>query len=284
MTQATEAAAPVVVLLHGLARTPASLSRMAAALRAEGFRVVNVAYPSRHHPIEVLAREHVAPAIARGVGATDAPVHFVTHSLGGIIVRQLAAAGLVACIGRVVMLSPPNQGSEIVDKLGGWRLFQRINGPAGNELGTSATALPRRLGAAPFEAGVITGDRSVNWLLSTLIPGANDGKVSLDSARLAGMASFLVLHATHPFIMRHRAAIAQTAHFLRHGAFAEVAAQPGWRWPRWPITSPRRTAPPGAQAGLNCSPAVAGNSITTVEPSRNRPISSPRASDTGASS
>lgn len=211
--------APTVVLLHGLARTPASMSRMAAVLEAEGWRVCNLGYPSRRYPVEVLAREHVAPAVAQCVGASEGPVHFVTHSLGGIIVRQLAASGAVPRMGRVVMLSPPNHGSEVVDRLGRWGLFKFINGPAGGELGTSADALPQRIGEAAFEVGILTGDRSINWLLSGMIAGPDDGKVSVASARLAGMKDFAVLHATHPFIMRNREAIRHTVHFLRHGVF-----------------------------------------------------------------
>ncbi len=209
-----------MVLLHGLARTPLSLSRMAAALQAEGYRVCNIGYPSRAHSVEVLARDHVAPAIAQCTGASSAPVHFVTHSLGGIVVRQLVAEGHLSRIGRVVMLSPPNQGSEVVDQLGHWPLFQWINGPAGGELGTVAQATPHRLGAASFELGVLTGDRSLNWALSALIPGADDGKVAVSRAPMAGMAAFRVLHTSHPFIMRNGEAIAQTLHFLQHGDFA----------------------------------------------------------------
>lgn len=217
-------AAEPVVLLHGLARTPASMQPMAEALRAEGYRVCNLGYPSRHYPVGVLAREHVAPQIARCFPGHSGPVHFVTHSMGGILVRQLAADGRVR-IGRVVMLGPPNQGSEVVDALGDTALFRALNGPAGAQLGAAAP-LPLA-DARGFELGVIAGSRSINWGLSLLIPGEDDGKVAVARTRLAGMRDFRVIACSHPFLPRDREAIAETLHFLRHGSFrAARAGQP----------------------------------------------------------
>ena len=211
---------PRVVLLHGLIRTGRSMSSMGEALSKAGYRVCNVSYPSRDHSIEVLAADYVAPAISRCFPDTRAPVNFVTHSMGGIIVRQLAALHAIPSFGRVVMLGPPNAGSELVDEFHSWWLFRAINGPAGAELGTSADSTPRRLGPAFFEVGIIAGDRSWNWLLSRFFTGRNDGKVSVASAALEGMKDFLVINADHTFMVRNREAISQTIRFLRDGAFA----------------------------------------------------------------
>lgn len=214
---------PQVVLLHGLARSASAMQPMADALAADGYHVCNVDYPSRQHAVEALAADFVLPAIRNCFPDPALPIHFVTHSMGGIVVRQLAASGAVAHFGRVVSLSPPNHGSEVVDTLGSWWLtagvFKAINGPAGSQLGTAADALPQRLGAAPFELGVLTGTRSINLLLSLLITGENDGKVSVMSAQLQGMRDFMTLPVSHPFIMGNDEAIAQTLHFLRNGAF-----------------------------------------------------------------
>jgi triacylglycerol lipase len=211
-----------VVLLHGLIRSSRSMSVMAEALRGEGYEVCNVAYPSRHHTIEVLAADYVLPEVKRCFPEAGA-IDFVTHSMGGIIVRQMAATGALPSIGRVVMLGPPNGGSELVDELGDLWLFGAINGPAGRELGTSADALPKRLGPATFEVGIIAGDRSFNWLLSRQLPGADDGKVSVASAALAGMKDFVVIDVNHTFMMRDRQSIAQTIRFLSKGAFEKHA-------------------------------------------------------------
>lgn len=224
---------PQVILLHGLARSARSMGAMAAGLREAGFAVCNIDYPSRHHPVEALAAEHVLPQIRECLGTTTAPPHFVTHSMGGIIVRQLAATGALPAIGRVVMLGPPNGGSEVVDSLGDWALFGALNGPAGRQLGTGDGALPQQLGPAPFEAGVIAGSFSINPLLSLLIPGEDDGKVSLARARLDGMADYRVMPVSHPLMMRNREVIEQTIHFLRHGRFAGEA-DPGHRAPTVP--------------------------------------------------
>jgi len=208
-----------VVLLHGLARTAGSMDSMQKQLSKAGYNVCNIDYPSRKHRIETLTREFVIPEIQQCFINPGKAIHFVTHSLGGIIVRQIAVEYEQISIGRVVMLSPPNQGSEVVDKLGTWGLFQWINGPAGTQLGTAKDSLPNQLGAATFELGIITGNRSINLILSSLIPGPDDGKVSIQNARLDGMQDFLVVEQTHPFIMSNDKVQSQTLYFLQTGRF-----------------------------------------------------------------
>jgi hypothetical protein len=209
-----------VILLHGLCRTSRSMTKMQHALTQAGYTVWNVDYPSRSAPIDELADDAIGKAIAdcQKNGATK--IDFVTHSMGGILVRSYLARHTVPSLARVIMLAPPNQGSEVADKLGSLSLYKWINGPAGNELGTDKNSVPNQIGPAHFPVGVIAGDRSINWINSLfLIPGSNDGKVSVERAKLAGMSDFLVIHATHPFIMRNDEAIRQTIQFLRTGAF-----------------------------------------------------------------
>lgn len=117
------------------------------------------------------------------------------------------------------MLGPPNQGSEVVDQLGSWWLFRKLNGPTGNELGTNKDSTPNQLGPANFCVGIIAGDRLINWINSWLIPGRDDGKVSVERTQLAGMADQIVIASAHPFLMRNPTAIQQTIHFLRTGQF-----------------------------------------------------------------
>lgn len=194
-------------------------------LASEGFRTCNVSYPSREHAIEKLAADFVLPAIAECFGEDAGVIHFVTHSLGGIIVRQLVASNAPVEFGRVVMLAPPNGGSEVVDVLGDWWLFQALNGPAGQQLGTSEASLPNTLAPLPFEAGIITGNRSINLILSAMIEGDDDGKVSVENAKLEGMADFLVVPVSHPFIMKDSAVVEQTVYFLNHGVFRRPDAR-----------------------------------------------------------
>jgi len=212
-----------VILLHGLCRTSHSMVKMECALTEAGYKMRNVDYPSRTASVQKLADDAIGKAVSdcRQDGATK--IHFVTHSLGGILVRSYLARHSIPSLGRVVMLAPPNQGSEIVDKLGWLFLFKIINGPAGNEMGTDKNSTPNRLGPANFSVGVIAGDRSINWINSLLIPGRDDGKVSVDRTKLAGMSDHIVIHATHPFIMRNRGAIRQTLQFLHAGNFDHAA-------------------------------------------------------------
>ncbi len=208
-----------VVLLHGLARSADSMNKLQKRLDSAGYNTCNVSYPSRHYSVEVLAAEFVLPAIESCFSQPQGRVHFVTHSMGGIIVRQLSASGVAIEIGRVVMLAPPNAGSEVVDKLGDWSLFRLINGPAGSQLGTASDALPAALGPARFELGIVTGSRTINFFLSTLIAGEDDGKVSIENAKLEGMTDFIVVPVSHPFIMKDTAVGKQVVHFLQHGKF-----------------------------------------------------------------
>ena len=208
-----------VILLHGLCRTSHSMAKMERALTNAGYQVQNVSYPSRTASIQKLADDAIGKAVAncRRDGVTK--IDFVTHSLGGILVRSYLARHALPELGRVVMLAPPNQGSEVVDKLGWTFVFKWLNGPAGNELGTGTNSTPNQLGPVNYPVGVIAGDRSINWINSLLIPGADDGKVSIERTKLAGMSDHIVIHTAHPFIMKNREAIRQTIQFLRSGAF-----------------------------------------------------------------
>lgn len=208
-----------VILLHGLARTSLSMQTMQKALLDSGYGVINVNYPSRHLPIAKLASIAIENGLQQSRLKKYQTIHFVTHSLGGILVRQFTQNQTIPGLKRVVMLGPPNQGSHAVDKLKNIPGFKLINGPAGQELGTNEYDLPKKLGAVSFELGVIAGSKSINPLLSSLFPGEDDGKVSVENTKIEGMQDFISLPITHTFMMKNHETIRQTLHFLNHGRF-----------------------------------------------------------------
>jgi triacylglycerol lipase len=211
-----------VILVHGLSRSPRSMRPIAEALDAQGYEVINLDYPSRAAPIEELV-PYLDRAVAACCRGRDRYVHFVTHSMGGILVRYYLESRPLDNVGRVVMLSPPNGGSELVDLLRKIPVVRHHIGPSRQELGTDAASLPGRLGPVDYELGVIAGGRSLLPFLSWALPGKDDGVVAVARTRVDGMADFLVVPRGHTWIMRDDEVIRQTTTFLERGAFTHSA-------------------------------------------------------------
>ena len=210
-----------VILLHGLARTSSSMKTMEKGLLQAGYQIVNLDYSSREKTIEDIAAQDVAGGVTLCEQAGAGRIHFVTHSLGGIVVRLAMRNQKPEKLGRVVMLAPPNQGSFVTDRLKKWWFYRRLNGPAGQELGTGSESLPNRIGPVDYPVGVIAGNRHAffdAWFAS-FIPDENDGKVAVEHTRVDGMADFLLVPETHPFIMNADKVIEETIYFLRQGTF-----------------------------------------------------------------
>ena len=219
---AAESPRETVVLLHGLLRGPRSMRRLAANLEEAGFDVVNVAYDSREQTFDEILDE-VRSALD-SADVDDAPrLHFVTFSLGGIVLRGLLADDAPDNLGRIVMLAPPNHVSEIVDALGDTFLFRAVFGQTAVALGTSAASLPNTLPVPTAEFGVIAGTRSWNPIGSLLIPGDDDGAVSIESTKLEGMVDHTVVPRTHTFVMNDQRVAEAVVWFLRSGRFVNPA-------------------------------------------------------------
>ncbi len=221
---AQEAEPETVVLLHCLYRKPSSLWLLERKLAAEGYRVVNIGYPSRGATFAELIA-HVRTQLD-ACCADVRELNFVTHSLGGLLVRGLAAGPHPPPIGRVVMLAPPNQGTGLADLCADLPLSRQIVGSLVSELGTGAESAPRQLGPATFSTGVIAGTRSLYPFVGFWLPGENDGVVALESTALEGMADRITVHQAHPFLINSPLVASEVIHFLRSGRFSESAERP----------------------------------------------------------
>ena len=221
---ATTTEPETVVLLHGLGLNRLAMARLASSLRRDGYRVINVSYSSRRVPLEELASTWL-PDLLRAHKADTAPrLHFVTHSMGGILLRLYLREQRPSNLGRLVMIAPPNHGSEVAEKLRNNCLFRLFTGKNGRRLGTGPDSLPLSLG--PLEnadLGIIAGSRSLNPLFSSWIAHPSDGKVAIESTKLAGMTDHLVLPISHTWLQYRRPVIAQVKTFLREGKFAHPA-------------------------------------------------------------
>jgi pimeloyl-ACP methyl ester carboxylesterase len=209
-----------VVLLHGLMRSSTSMNAMQRELDAAGFLTANIDYPSRDHTVEELA----GPAIEDGLAAcrafeTTRHIHFVAHSLGGILIRHYLSENEIPELGRVVMMGPPNQGSAAVDELEDVPGFDWLNGPAGRQLGKGEGSVPLALGPADFELGVIAGNRTIDPITSSVLENPDDGRVSVEDTKLDGMDDFVIVEHSHAFMMRMQRPIELTIEFLRTGSF-----------------------------------------------------------------
>jgi len=207
------------VLLHGLNRSWRAMRPMAKALQQAGFTTANVDYPSQSGTIEEIAPLAVGTGVdeCRATGASR--IHFVTHSIGGILLRYQNKHHPIADLGRVVMLGPPNQGSEVIDKTRDWPGFEMLSGDAGSQLGTDAESMPALLGPVDFELGVIAGTGTINIFMSAILPDEDDGKVTVASTRVEGMADFLIVDNSHRYVTRGDVVIRNTMSFLRDGKF-----------------------------------------------------------------
>ncbi len=218
--EADSANGECVILLHGLARTSRSMDKMEQALIKDGYFTANVDYPSRTMKIQDLASMAVNEGLSR-CPQSATRINFVTHSMGGILTRYYLAKNTLPRLGRVVMLGPPNKGSMVTDRFRNERWYKWLTGPAGQQLGTGKDGIPGLLGVVDYSTGIIAGNAHSpvdNWL-SEIIPGEDDGKVSVENAKVEGMTDFIVLPFTHISIMKQDAVIQQTLSFLKDGKF-----------------------------------------------------------------
>jgi pimeloyl-ACP methyl ester carboxylesterase len=218
----TDARCEGVVLLHGIGVGSWSMKRLDRALQRRGFATLNLDYASRKKPLESLAQDIHAP-IAAFAGQCDGAIHFVGHSMGGLLARVYIARYRPARLGRVVMLGTPNAGSEVADLLKDLSIYRAVFGPAGLQLSTDQDPVLAALPSPDYAVGIIAGCRTIAPIASTFVlPRPNDGRVSVESSKLADMADHTIVKASHTGLPRHAAAIEQTITFLREGRFRTI--------------------------------------------------------------
>ncbi len=217
--RSTDMSKDYVILLHGLSRTNHSMDTIEKRLKDEGYCVLNLGYPSRGEKIEQIVQNTLIPQLQRFCTDSTKKIHFVTHSMGGIVLRYYLNTKPKINTGRIVMLSPPNKGSEVVDFLKNVPGVKKLMGPAFEQLSSDSASFVNSLKPVKEEIGVITGERTINFINSIIIPGADDGKVSIERAKLEEMKDFLIVERTHVFIMDAPEVLEQCMYFIKTGGF-----------------------------------------------------------------
>ncbi len=206
-----------VIILHGIARSSNHMKSLAKILEKSGFSVINLDYPSTSCNLEDLT-DIIHQKIFTYI-ASDKKIHFVTHSMGGLLVRALIKKYQYKSLGKIVQLAPPNHGSEIADLLKNFWLYKKIYGPAGQQLITDQSAIKHLFGQVNYDLGIIAGNIAIDPICWIIIPSKNDGRVSIESTKLKGMKDHIVVSASHTFFSSNQEVQKQILYFLKNGNF-----------------------------------------------------------------
>ena len=212
-----------VAVLHGIFQPAFTMIPFCRHLEKQGYSVLNVDYPSTSHPISALA-EYVAESVYGHAASVDGRLHLVGYSMGGLVIRALLRDVLPVNLGRVVMIGTPNHGSEVADFLRSFFPYRYLYGPAGQQLVTDQTAFADIFSNDLYDLGIIAGDVSINPIVNRIIGKPSDGRVSVDSTRLACAADHVTVPTPHAFLPHSRSVWRQTASFLRDGKFERQGA------------------------------------------------------------
>lgn len=212
-----------VILLHGIARSASNMEKIETSLKDKNYNVLNIDYPSTTQPLEEI-RQTIHPSIQK-FAKQNQKIHFITHSMGGLVTRAYLNKYKIKNLGRVVMLSPPNQGSEVADFLKNNFLYKKIYGPAGQQLITDQTPIDSILGEVYYELGIIAGTWSIDPLSSFIIPGNDDGKVSTERMKVKGMKAYIETPTTHTFMMKNEKVISLAIRFIETGQFKSTSSR-----------------------------------------------------------
>jgi len=190
------------------------MKKIQQSFNASGFKTLNIDYPSTEIPIQQLVDDVLTPQIKEACDPKTNRLHFVGHSMGGILSRLYIQTHRPEQLGSVVTIASPNKGSHLVDKLSWIPVFNWINGPAGDEMSTDEDSVPNELERPDYPLLVIAGTKSTNPFYSLLIPGKDDGKVCVEFTKVEGMTQFIEVPYSHSFIMNKKAVIDAAISFV----------------------------------------------------------------------
>lgn len=209
-----------VILLHGIAGFSHSMKPLAKELHRQGYTVINVNYPSTLYDIPAISETFFDSVITSRCIDPERKIHFVTHSMGSIVTRYyLKNHRDEINLGRVVMLAPPNSGSEIVDTFKTNIVAKSVFGPALKQLSTKSNSFVNTLGPVDYEVGILMGNKAYYLPGSLILPGKDDGIVAIQSAPIEGMKDFEIISDNHTNIMTNKRVIREVVCFLREGNF-----------------------------------------------------------------
>jgi len=208
-----------VVLVHGLWRSGWAMRSIANDLEDFAYQTVSISYPSTSMNIPEIAENYLPAAIAECKQGGAEQIHLVSHSMGGIVVRQYLQTNHLPLGGKVVMLSPPNQGSELSEKFGDAGWYQHIVGPAGVSLSKKESGIISTLKAVKEPVGIIAAYRDWSLWPSAWLPAPNDGTVSVESMALAEMDDFVLINSGHAMMRFNSVTHQQIRYFLATGEF-----------------------------------------------------------------
>ncbi|WOT06868.1 alpha/beta fold hydrolase [Shewanella youngdeokensis] len=208
----------LVVLAHGLGRSDTAMWRLATRLEQAGYKVCRLDYASIGESVEAVLAQTSKQIDACIQYAPK--VHYVGHSLGGLVIRAYLQNNHVLpkeSIGEVVLIGTPNKGSELADHLSDSWLMQ-LGGGISRALMTGSNSLGNRLEELDLNIGIIAGTKSSS-LTNDKFTGANDGLVSVESAKLKNMSDFIAIDVNHSQMRNNQEVALQTIHFLQKTTF-----------------------------------------------------------------
>ena len=207
----------VVVLAHGLGRSSHAMWKMKDNLEQAGFAVCTINYSTIGVALDDMlddTRQQIQSCVSK-----DGQTHFIGHSLGGLVIRDYLAQNPVdpQHLGKVIFMGTPNQGSEVADHMQD-NFLMDIGGEVSQSLISGDTSLGNRLPEPDYPVGIIAGTKS-SFATKSYFDVANDGLVSVESAKVDTMDDFIALKVSHTAMRYSQTVSEQAIHYLKHGQF-----------------------------------------------------------------